>query len=161
MAATKSHYKFYQQLIQFRQQDAFVHGSFQAHAFSNNVLGFKRTYGTENFAVLINFGATAQTVNINNMMIDFGTETEVVFIASISTLTVGQKLPTASFVLNGYDAVILKDPIVVPQVTEPPPQTSSNDTPTSIVPETTTNGSTILSSGIFLLIAMAIMQLMK
>ena len=157
LAAESSHYKFYQKLVQFRQQDAFVHGSFRAHAFNDNVLGFQRTYGAENFVILINFGVSSQTVNLNDMIVNFGTESEVLLVAPISTLTVGQKIPTASFVLNGYDAVILKDPNFVPEVTEPPPQTSSNETPTSIVPETTTNGSSALISETFLLIASIIL----
>lgn len=159
-AAEKSHYKFYQQLVEFRKQNAFVHGSFNSHAFNDNVIGFKRSYGTDNYAILINFGEASQIINVNDLTTDFATESEVVLVSSTSTLTVGQMIQTATFELKAFDAIILKGINMEPEVTEPNLTTVPEEV-SSIIPETTTDGSKALSGGIFLLIAMVLIQLMK
>ena len=89
MAATKSHYKFYQQLIKFRQQDAFVHGDFQSRALNSRVIGFKRSYGDEKFAILINFGGETETVDVNELYVNFDEECEVILAASTSKMDIG------------------------------------------------------------------------
>lgn len=89
MTAAKSHYKFYKQLIEFRKKDAFVHGEFISRALNDRVLGFQRFYNDEKFAILINFGGQTETIDVNELYVDFHEECEVVLAASTSKMEIG------------------------------------------------------------------------
>lgn len=70
-AASKSFYKFYQQLAQFRTNDVLVQGTFESHAFNNEVFAYKRALGDNSFVVLINFAGNEHTVNLNELNAGF------------------------------------------------------------------------------------------
>jgi alpha-glucosidase len=87
--ATKSFYKFYQQLAELRKDEIFVNGMFESRAFSQQVFGYKRTLGGSSYVVLINLGNTSEIVDVNEISAGFPLLTEVVLAGSQSYYGVG------------------------------------------------------------------------
>lgn len=79
-AASKSFYKFYQELASLRNHEVFVNGDFRTHAFDEKVFAFRRTYGVQVFYGLINFGAERKTVDLMEFG-DFAPENSFVVVA--------------------------------------------------------------------------------
>lgn len=85
MEAAKSIYKYYNQLVEFRQNEVFERGSFESHAFSDEVFGYRRTLGDVTFVVLINFSETEQIVDINDLGVGFPIHSHVVVAGSTTS----------------------------------------------------------------------------
>jgi len=65
MAATKSHFKFYQQLMALRRHDTFKRGDLKIVALNSNVLAYTRdALDSETFVVVINLGEGGEHVNL-------------------------------------------------------------------------------------------------
>lgn len=88
-AASKSFYKFYQQLAQFRTDEILVKGSFESHAFNSEVFAFKRTFEGKSFVILINFAGNEHTVNVNDLSVGFPVYVEVALAGSKSSYNAG------------------------------------------------------------------------
>lgn len=88
-AAAKSYYKFYKQLAQFRNDEVFVNGIFESHAFNDEVFAFRRTLGSKSFVILINFGGNQHTLNVNALNVNFPAQSSVVVAGSRSSYDAG------------------------------------------------------------------------
>lgn len=87
--ATKSFYRLYQQLAEIRNNEVFVKGSFESHAFNNEVFSYKRTFEGTSFVVLINFGGNEHTLNVNDLNAGFAERVEVALAGSKSSYDAG------------------------------------------------------------------------
>lgn len=87
--ATKSFFKLYQQLAQLRDDEVFVKGSFETHAFNDEVFAYKRSIGEKSYVVLINFKGNEHTLNVNDLKANFPEQVEVVLAGSKSSYAVG------------------------------------------------------------------------
>jgi alpha-glucosidase len=65
--AEKSHFKFYQKLMELRQHSTFQDGSIRVQALNRNVFAYTRELrDSETFVVLINLGANAESVSLKS-----------------------------------------------------------------------------------------------
>ena len=64
-SAPKSHFKFYQQLMELRRHKTFTDGNLNIQALNRNVFAYTRELrGSETFVVVINLGADAEHVSL-------------------------------------------------------------------------------------------------
>ncbi|CRL00644.1 CLUMA_CG013904, isoform A [Clunio marinus] len=106
--ATKSIYKFYQQLAQLRQAETFVHGDYKSTAINDNVFGFIRSLNNAiSYVVLINFGSENVVIDINTLGVNFEGQSEIVLASSQSNYDISDIVSTTEFTLGAYDAIIL------------------------------------------------------
>jgi alpha-glucosidase len=88
-SAPKSFYKFYQQLATLRNDDIFKSGTFESHAFNDEVFAYKRTFNGHSFVILINFAANEHTINVNDLIVGFPDESQVALAGSKSSYDAG------------------------------------------------------------------------
>lgn len=66
--ASRSFFKFYQQLSNLRRNDSvFINGDFRSHAFGANVFAFKRTFDGKMYYGLINFNNQQHNIDLSEM----------------------------------------------------------------------------------------------
>jgi len=72
VAAEKSFYKYYVQLSQLRNEEIFASGAFESRAFNDEVFGYRRyLVDGSTYVILMNFGTEDQTVNVNELNVNF------------------------------------------------------------------------------------------
>jgi alpha-glucosidase len=88
--ATKSVYKFYQQLALLRQNDTFVFGDFKSTAINKDVFGYVRSLdGDITYVILINFSDKEMTIDVNSLGVKFNDKAQVVLAGSASEYNAG------------------------------------------------------------------------
>jgi hypothetical protein len=96
-----------------RTKEEFTLGDFHSKAFDNDVFAFKRSHNRISHVILINFGSTEHTLNVNE--IDEGSvtlplELKVTVAGSKTSYRTGDKIADSNkVVLKAYDAIVLTD----------------------------------------------------
>jgi alpha-glucosidase len=66
-SATKSHFKFYQRLMELRKQETFQYGDIKIQALNQNVFAFVRDLlDKDSYVVVINLGANNEDVSLKS-----------------------------------------------------------------------------------------------
>lgn len=88
--ASKSFFKFYQQLSTLRRNDSvFVNGDFTAHAFGANVFAFRRTFEGQTYYGLINFNNEVHNIDLTEMGVFLQDSATVIAAGSRTSFNVG------------------------------------------------------------------------
>lgn len=81
-------------------------------AYDNDVFAFKRAFDGHSHIVVINFGNSSHTINVNEINTGertFPSKLKVVVAGSRSSHNVGAEIDTNAFVLKPFDAVVLSN----------------------------------------------------
>lgn len=89
--SASSHYKLYKELLKLRKSQAFVDGDFESKALTENVIAFSRSTADGAFVVLINLGNSSATVNVTDLTVKLGEQSEILLksSSSLSSTVVG------------------------------------------------------------------------
>lgn len=87
--SSKSHYKYYKDLLQLRKSEAFVDGDFSSKVLSENVFGYSRSIDNETFFILINLGSESEIVDMNDLKVELKHESKIVLAPSSLLYNVG------------------------------------------------------------------------
>lgn len=104
--AERSTYKFYKQLVQLRNKEAFATGSLEIVAPTADVLAFQRTAAQATYVVVINMGDQEQKLNLEQLV--GHAKATVVLSASTSAVREGAVWESKSITLQKYDTVVLQ-----------------------------------------------------
>lgn len=84
-----SHYHVYQDLVQLRQEDAFVNGKLKIKAISDGVLAFTRSAANDKaYVCVFNLGNAQENVNLVDVF-GFGPSVQILITSIDATLTTG------------------------------------------------------------------------
>lgn len=88
--AIRSHYHFYQELLKLREQPAFVNGTLDVKAVSENVLVLRKSVAdADDYAFAFNVGNVSETVNLTEVLSSVAPSLQVVLVSLDSTKNVG------------------------------------------------------------------------
>jgi alpha-glucosidase len=85
----KSHFNFYKNLLKLRKNETFVDGDYESKALTDNVFTYSRSSTNETFVILINFGGSSESINVNDLTVKSKDILEIVLASSSSSFEVG------------------------------------------------------------------------
>jgi alpha-glucosidase len=106
-ALSNSHLKIFKKLVQLRKDNVLRQGLYEAKLINDdNVIIYKRTYGTDIVVVILNFGSSSQNVNAKTEL--SLTQNEMtVYTASLDTFAEGVSQSLSSISVPANKAVVL------------------------------------------------------
>jgi hypothetical protein len=110
IAAEKSTFKLYQQMIKLRKENhVLATGECETKAMSENVFAFTRTLKDhDSIAVFINLGGAETTVNLKDLM-DDGSKAKILIVNNNSTLKVGDMVgDVEKITLGAYGGLVVE-----------------------------------------------------
>lgn len=88
--AIRSHFHFYQDLLKLREKAAFVNGTVDIQAISENVLALTKTVSDgDDYAFAFNIGNVSETVNLTETLSSVSSYLQAVLVSLDSTKNVG------------------------------------------------------------------------
>lgn len=85
--AIRSHFHFYQEIIKLREQSAFINGTLEIYALSDNVLALTKTTedDADDYAFVFNIANVSETVNLTQFFNAISPKLDVVLVSLDST----------------------------------------------------------------------------
>lgn len=77
MAANRSYYKLFKELIKLRKNETFIDGDIELKKLGDNVLAYSRSYKGVSFIIAINVGNKEETVDVSIFNVNLREESKI------------------------------------------------------------------------------------